>query len=211
MTLDAKIGIIGDGNVGSALHQGLQRAGYQVDSVGKEPPRVKQLAQGADIIFLAVPFSERQNALREMGDVSGKTIVDVTNAMGDDMLLAIDPNKQSGAEQLKEWAGGATVVKAFNTLFAQHMDKGTLHGERLTVLAASDDEGAKKRVIELAKAIGFDAIDAGPLENARWLETLGMLNIKLGYGVGHGPAIGFKLVHEATGQKKEGEKKRVSS
>lgn len=196
MAIDARIGIIGDGNVGSALHQGLSRAGYEVESVGKEPERVKRVAQASDIIILAVPFGERQNALREMGSVEGKTLVDVTNALGEGMALAIDPKKESGAEQLKQWAQGARVVKAFNTVFAQHMDKGTVHGEKLTVLVAGDDEGAKRRVVQLAKDIGFDAVDSGPLENARWLETLGLLNITLGYKVGLGPTIGFKLIHE---------------
>lgn len=52
------------------------------------------------------------------------------------------------------------------------------------------------RVSRLAREIGFDAVDAGPLKNARWLETLGFLNIQLGYGLGMEPHIGFKLVHE---------------
>jgi predicted dinucleotide-binding enzyme len=191
-----KIGIVGDGNVGSALTNGLTRGGHEVRAVGKEPQKVKEIGQWADTLILAVPFSERENAVRELGDVSGKVIVDVTNALGDSMTLAVDPRQESGAEQVQRFAKGAKVVKAFNTVFAQHMDTGKVHGERLTALVAGDDEGAKRRVTELAKSIGFDAVDAGPLQNARWLETLGMLNITLGHSVGLGPAIGFKLVHE---------------
>lgn len=192
-----RIGIIGNGNVGSALERGLSRAGHRVDAVGHEPGRVKQVAADAEVVVLAVPYGERENALREMGDaVRGKVLVDVTNALGPDQGLAVDPRKESGAEQLQSWAPGAKVVKAFNTVFAQHMDNGKVHGERLTVLAAGDDESAKRRVLHLARDVGFDAVDAGPLRNARWLETLGFLNIQLGYSVGLGPAIGFRLVHE---------------
>ena len=54
---------------------------------------------------------------------------------------------------------------------------------------------ARQRVLELARDIGFDAVDAGPLENARWLETLGFFNIQLGYVLGMGTDIGFRLVH----------------
>jgi predicted dinucleotide-binding enzyme len=207
-----RIGIIGTGNVGSALERGLTQAGHRVDSVGRQPQRVQQVARDAEVIVLAVPFGERQNALREMGDaVRGKVLVDVTNALGEDMGLAIDPKKESGAEQLQSWAHGAKVVKAFNTVFAQHMDKGEVHGEKLTVLAAGDDEGAKRRVLQMARDIGFDPVDAGPLQNARWLETLGLLNIKLGYGTDLGPAIGFRLVHEGAAQGAKGQGSRQAT
>ena len=68
MAAKERIGIIGDGNVGTALTQGLTRAGYEVQAVGKEPGKVAEVARWAEAIVLAVPFSERENALREMGD-----------------------------------------------------------------------------------------------------------------------------------------------
>ena len=85
------------------------------------------------------------------------------------------------------------MVKAFNTVFAQHMDSGRLDGERLTAFAAGDDAAAKAAVLELE--IGFDAVDAGPLRNARLLEPLGYLNIQLGYGLKMGTDTGFRLMH----------------
>ena len=90
---------------------------------------------------------------------------------------------------------GVPVVKAFNTNFAQHMDSGHLGKDALTALIATDDEAARQVVTALAKAIGFDPVSAGPLRNARWLETLGFLNIQLGYVVGHGTATGFRYLH----------------
>ena len=195
-----KIAMIGDGNVGTALTQGLTRAGYEVQAVGKEPERVRELAKWGEVIVLAVPFAERQNAIREIGEAGrGKVIVDVTNAMGDKMSFA-GSAQQSGAEEIQEWARDAKVVKAFNTVFAQLMSEGKVHGEKLTMLAAGNDEGAKRRVLEMGGALGFDAVDAGPLENARWLETLGYFNIKMGYAQGFGPASGWKYVHTATAE-----------
>ena len=77
-----KIGIIGDGNVGSALRRGLERSGYQVRAVGKEPAQVRETGQWAEVIVLAVPYGAVDDALRELGNgVNGKTIVDVTNAL----------------------------------------------------------------------------------------------------------------------------------
>lgn len=53
---------------------------------------------------------------------------------------------------------------------------------------------AKERVLGFGRELGFDPIDAGPLQNARWLETLGYLNIQLGYVQTLGPDIGFRVV-----------------
>ena len=47
----------------------------------------------------------------------------------------------------------------------------------------------------MARDIGFAAVDAGPLQNARYLEPLAYLNIQLGYVIGLGPKIGLRLFH----------------
>ena len=39
-----------------------------------------------------------------------------------------------------------------------------------------------------------NAVDAGPLKAARNLEPMALLNINLGYGLGHGTSIGFSLL-----------------
>ena len=188
-----KVAIIGKGNVGSALKQGLTRAGYEAQNVGREPARVRDVARWGDIVVLAVPFTERENALREMGDaVDGKPLVDVTNALkGGDFAGS---TQKSGAEELQGLARTAKVVKAFNTAFAKTMSTGQVQGERLTAFLAGDDAGAKERVARVAHDLGFDAVDAGPLRNARWLEAVGFLHIQLAYGLGMGPEMGIKLV-----------------
>jgi len=188
-----KIAIIGNGNVGSALARGLKRAGYDVRATGRD--QVRETAAWGDVIILAVPFAAVEDAVRTMADaVNGKVLVDVTNALDENMALAVGCTT-SGAEQLQSKATAAKVVKAFNTNFAQHMDTGHLADQPLTVFAASDDDEARKTVMDLASAIGFDAVSAGPLQNARWLETLGYLNIQLGYVIGHGTATGFHYIH----------------
>lgn len=188
-----KIAIIGTGNVGSALQKGLTRAGYEVRGTKKD--QIFGTASWADVIFLAVPFGAIQDVARELGTAAdGKTVVDVTNALTPDMQLAIGFTT-SGAEELQKTLPRAHVVKSFNTVFAQHMSEGAVAGQQLSVFAAGDDEAARKAVLELGKAIGFDAIDGGPLQNARSLETLGYFNIQLGYVLGNGTNIGFKLVH----------------
>lgn len=188
-----KVAIIGDGNVGSALARGLKRAGYDVQTTGRE--KVRETAASGEIVIIAVPFGAVSDVLKTMGDaVDGKVLIDVTNALDENMGLAIGCTT-SGAEELQKKASSARVVKAFNTVFAEHQDTGRIGDEILTAFVASDDDAARDTVLALARAIGFDAVNAGPLQNARWLETLGVLNIQLGYVVGHGTKSGFRYVH----------------
>lgn len=162
---------------------------------GSDSASVHETVLWADIAIFAVPFGAIDAVLKEAGAaLAGKTLVDVTNALGPDMQWAIGFTT-SGAEELQKKAPQARVVKAFNTVFAQHMDSGRLGDQQLTALVAGDDPEAKNTVLGIARDIGFDAVDAGPLNTARLLEALGYLNIKLGYVLGMGAQIGFKLLH----------------
>ena len=195
MEARGKVAIIGDGHVGTALKEGLTRAGYDVQAIGKVPGKVREVARWGDVIVLAVPFGERENAVQAMGDaVAGKPLVDVTNALkGGDFAAS---TTRSGAEELQEMARSAKVVKAFNTSFAQTMSTGQVLGERLTAFVAGNDNDAKERVLQMARDIGFDAVDSGPLKNARWIEALAFLHIQLAFGLKMSPTIGIKLVHK---------------
>ncbi|MGE0867894.1 MAG: NADPH-dependent F420 reductase [Kofleriaceae bacterium] len=189
-----KIGIIGAGNVGSAIQRGLSRAKHEARAVGSVKAEVRSTAEWADVVVLAVPFSALDDVATTIAAlVNGKTVIDVTNALTKDMSLALGYTT-SGAEELQNKLAGARVVKAFNTQFAQQMDSGRLGDQRLTVFVAGDDADAKRTTMDLATAIGFDSVDAGPLANARLLEPLGYLNIQLGYVLGLGTQIGLKLV-----------------
>ncbi len=189
-----KIGILGDGNVGGALARGLARAGHQVKAVGKDRAAMRETASWAEIVLLAVPFGALDDVVREAGDaLAGKTVVDVTNALDAKMNLAVG-HSTSGAEELQKKLPKARVVKAFNTVFAQHMDSGRLGGKPITAFVAADDDAAKASVLALAKDIGFDPVDAGPLRSARLLEPMALLNIQLAYVLKMGPGIGLGLM-----------------
>ncbi len=190
-----KIGVIGDGKVGSSLARGLGRAGHTVRAVGNDKAAVRDVAGWAEVVVLAVPFAALDDVVATAAEaLGGKTVVDVTNAIGEGMKLALGFTT-SGGEELQKKIPDANVVKAFNTVFAQHMDSGRLGDQQLTALVASDDASAKATVLALGRDIGFDAVDAGPLANARLLEPLAYLNIQLGYVLGMGTQIGFELVH----------------
>jgi len=190
----AKIAIIGKGNVGSALQKGAQKAGYEVRATGSDAKDVRAAGAWGDIVILAVPGPARQDAIKNLGNIDGKVLVDPSNLLNADWSYAGDV-KKSGAEQVKEWAPRARVVKAFNTVFAQNMATGKVKGESLSLLVAGDDVDAKKQILDLGKAIGFAPVDVGPLTNARYLEALGFLTIQLGHGpTKYGTDLGFKVV-----------------
>jgi hypothetical protein len=189
-----KIGIIGKGNVGGALSRALKRSGNEVKATGRDRTAIHEAVEWGDVIFLALPYGALGELVNDVGTMmDGKIVVDPTNVLTPKMELAVGFTT-SGGEELQKKLPKARVVKAFNTSFAQHMETGRLGDRALTAFVASDDEEAKKVVLELARGIGFDAIDSGPLKNARLLEPLGFFNIQLGYVLGRGPKIGFKLL-----------------
>jgi len=190
----SKVGIIGGGNVGSALNRGIQRAGYA--SSVSDRNNVAEVASNADVVILAVPIKALDDVVKKLGaSISGKIVIDVTNTLTPEM--AFDAKTTSGAEELQNKIPSSKVVNCFNTVFAQHMDTGKLNGQLLTAFAASDDEDAKEEVLKLAKDIGFDAMNGGPLSNAKHLESLGFFNIQLGYVLGNGVNAGYRYVHQS--------------
>src|SRR3990170_579955 len=190
-----KIGIIGKGNVGTAIAAGLTRAGHEVKHGHRDPKEpVEEAARWGEVIVLAVPFENVTEAAKTIGSLAdGKTLLDVTNAIGENMTLAIGCTT-SAAEELQMKLPKARVAKAFNTVSARNQSTGKLGGEQLTLFVASDDTKAKQTVMQLGRDIGFDPVDAGPLRSARYLEPMAMLLINLGYGLGMGTKIGYKLV-----------------
>src|SRR6476660_10298784 len=112
-----RIGIMGNGHVGSALARGWERAGYEVKAVGNDKNAQREAAQWGDVVVLAVPFRTLDEVVKALGNaLDDKTVIDVTNALGPDMKLAMGFTT-SGAEELQKKAPRARVAKAFNTVF----------------------------------------------------------------------------------------------
>jgi 8-hydroxy-5-deazaflavin:NADPH oxidoreductase len=187
------VGIIGKGHAGTALATGLRKAGYPVETSGRDPARVEQVARISNVVILAVPASERKDALKKMGDgIRGKTVVDVTNNVTKDDQYGGDL-KSSLAEDTQKHAKEANVVKAFNTVFAENLSTGKVAGESLTLFVAGNDPAAKRVTEQMGEAIGFEVVDAGPLEAARWLEAVGFFQMRLGREAHLGTNIGLRV------------------
>jgi 8-hydroxy-5-deazaflavin:NADPH oxidoreductase len=190
-----KIAIIGKGNVGTALHNGLSHAGHETKFGHRDPAEsVADAAKWGEVIILAVPHSNSNDAIAEIRPYAdGKTVIDVMNAVGPKSELAISCTT-STAEETQKKLPKAKVVKAFNTVFAPNQSTGKVGNEKLTAFMAGDDLKAKQTVAQLTRDIGFDPIDCGPLKAARYLEAMGILIINLAYTYSMGIKIGYKLV-----------------
>ena len=193
------ITIIGKGNMGSALGKLAQQAGHRITFASTNPAQpVLPALEEAELVVLAVPYSAAL-ALAENAEIAaklvGKIVVDVTNPLTADFMGLTIGHTTSAGEEIAQRLPGARTVKAFNTLFAEVLVlQAGGAATQATVLVASDDEGAKNTVMDLARAFGFETVDAGALGNARYLEPMVEQLIQLAYGKGMGSKIGFALV-----------------
>ncbi|WP_112324312.1 NADPH-dependent F420 reductase [Oceanibium sediminis] len=183
-----KIAIIGNGNIGSGLAKSLSATSHDVTAYGRDA-NLHAAVGSADLVILATPYGAAAE-LATKADYTGKVVVDVSNPVTEDFSGLQVGHDSSAAEEIAKAFSGATVVKAFNTVFAQHYaDDLASGGTPIQTFVASDDGDAKQSVKALASEAGFDAVDAGPLKNARYLEPLGFMNIQFGYVLGKGTAI----------------------
>ncbi len=198
-----RIAMIGAGNVGTALGQQFVKAGHEVVYGVSDPTKpkyqrmqartVKDAAAFGDVVVLATPWPATEAAIRSAGDLAGKVVVDCINPLKPDLSGLAVGHTDSAAEHIARWAPGAKVVKAFNQTGANNMSNPAFGSNKPVMFVAADDSGAKQTVLQLVSSIGFDAIDAGPLANARLLEPLAMLWIYLAFH-GLGRDIAFALL-----------------
>ena len=201
-----KIAIVGAGNVGKALGAAWKATKHdvvyalrpgsdktkQIEKDGFSVSPLADAAKSADVIVLAIPWIEATAVIESLGSLKGKIVIDPTNPVSPDFEMELGFDDSAG-ETLALLAQGARVVKAFNTTGAENMAKAKDFPAKPVMFVAGDDADAKKTVTKLAEAIGFEAIDAGPLKASRYLEPMAMQWIKLAYG-GAGKQFAYSLV-----------------
>lgn len=186
------VALIGTGNVGSALGRRFAEQGHTVVYGSRDPAAadvaalVRETGHGAvavrpaeaaarsRVVVLAVPWTAAEDVVRSLGDLSGKIVVDPTNprVMAQDGFADYPPLPDSNAERIARVAPGARVVKAFSTLgFETMLDPRVANGP-VTIPLVGDDREAKEVIARLAREIGLEAVDVGPLRHARVIEGL---------------------------------------
>jgi 8-hydroxy-5-deazaflavin:NADPH oxidoreductase len=204
--------IIGTGNMARGIGSRLIAGGHDVTVLGKEVDAAEAVvadvgANGQartgrsgdpitdDVVVLAVYYPDAQTAVEQYGDsLSGKVVVDITNPVNESFDGLVTPPDSSAAQELARRAPGARIVKAFNTTFSGTLTEGRVAGQPLDVFIAGDDEDAKATVTKLAEDGGLNALDAGPLKQARQLEAMGLLHMRLQSSLGTGFSTALKIL-----------------
>jgi predicted dinucleotide-binding enzyme len=99
----------------------------------------------------------------------------------------------SAAEHIRDWCKGAFVFKTLNQTGFETMADPTKHPLKLVMFVAGDDPKSKAVVMGLVTSLGFEAADAGPLQNARLLEALALIWIDQIFKRGQPRSLAFAL------------------
>jgi 8-hydroxy-5-deazaflavin:NADPH oxidoreductase len=187
------IGIIGAGNIGGTLARRFVGLGHHVAVANSRDPQTiealaaesgataawaGEAAHGADVVVVTVPEKDVPNLPDNFlnGAADDVVVIDTCNYY---------PQERDG--QIEEIEGGMTesrwveeqigvsVVKAFNGIRSEHLldlGKPKETPGRIALPVAGDDTGAKAVVMDLVDALGFDAVDAGGLDDS-WRQQPG--------------------------------------
>jgi len=187
------IGIIGAGNIGGNLTRRFQELGHKVfvansrgpetladlaAETGATPVTVEEAARRGDVVVVTIPQKNIPSLPRDLfaGVPDNVVVVDTGNyypQQRDGRIAGIEDGTVESrwvSQQL-----GRPVVKAFNNIYAEHLLKlGKPSGTpgRIALPVAGDDERAKSVVLRLVDELGFDAVDAGELDDS-WRQQPG--------------------------------------
>ena len=198
--------------MGAKLGTIFARAGHEVVfSYSRSQEKLERLAREAkakagsvkdaaecDVVLLAVHWSRVDEVLKETGPLAGKIVISCSLPMSEDDSGLVLGHTTSGAETLQKKLPKAKVVSAFQTVpsevffgvFEKRKSK-----QRPNLVVSSDDQKAKEVVSELARDVGFEPVDAGPLKIARYSEPFALLIAQLAYEGEGGPELAYSFQH----------------
>lgn len=180
-----KIGIVGAGFIGRAVAQLMLQAGHKAMlSNSRGPKTLTSVAAGirgsqigtleqavafGDMVLVAIPLEHYRSLPADL--LKGKIVLDANNYYPDrdGHIAALDRHETTTSRLLAEHLAQSTVVKAFNAILAADLlsDARPQGAEdRRALPIASDDAAATQQVAELLNQIGFDAVDAGGLDDS---------------------------------------------
>ncbi|MCD9186949.1 MAG: NAD(P)-binding domain-containing protein [Pyrinomonadaceae bacterium] len=179
-----KIGIIGAGNIGGNAAKLFAKAGHEVAIANSRSPETlaglvaeiggntkavtaEEAADFGEIVFVSIPLGKIDELSPD--GFTGKIVIDSNNYYPDrdGQIAELDSDEKTSSELLAEHLKGAKIVKAFNTIWFEHLktqgNKELPIEQRRVIFVAGDDKEAKKTVADLIEEIGFAAYDTGSL------------------------------------------------
>src|SRR5882724_257555 len=195
----SSISIIGTGNMARTIGTLAVAGGNTVEVMGRVQSKAADLAKAlggggattgkwgavpaGDIVITALLYAGVVPVVAEYGDaLAGKVIVDISNPFNATFDGLAHREETSIAQEVAKVApAGASVVKAFNTIFRTVLEKG-----RPNVFIAGDNAQAKASVEAFIESLGLRPLDVGGLKMAHWLEGAGVVTVGLAnHGVGN--------------------------
>ena len=188
-----KIGIIGAGNIGGNLTRRLTALGHDVTvansrgveslaelvaETGAKAATAATAANEADLVVVTIPEKNIPDLPKGFldGANEGVVVIDTGNyyAQRRDGLIAEIENGVTESRWVSNQIGHP-VVKAFNGIYSVNIiEKARPQGDsdRMALPVAGDDPAAKKVVMDLIEELGFDAVDAGSIDES-WRQQPG--------------------------------------
>jgi hypothetical protein len=182
-----KIGIIGSGDVGSAIGAVWVKAGHEVMfssrhiehdqslaarlGAGARAGTPREAAAFGDVVMVSVPYGALPDVGRDVaGLIEGKVVIDTCNPFpGRDGEIADWAREKGAGLASAELLPGAHVVRAFNAIGAERM--GSAHQEpgRVGMPIAGDDAEAVAVASRLIREIGYEPVLIGGLAMGKYL------------------------------------------
>lgn len=182
-----KIGIIGAGYIGATTARLFIEAGHEVAiSNSRDPETLASLvarlgssaravtpaeaARFGGVVLLAVPL--KSYTTLPAAELRGKIVIDAMNYYPerDGKIQQIDSGESTSSEIVASHLPGARIVKAFNTIWFEHLKtlgkKSAPVEDRRAIFVSGNDAGAKEVVSKLIEEIGFGAVDLGSLRES---------------------------------------------
>lgn len=183
------IGIIGAGNIGSALARLWLDLGHDVVIANSRGPETltdlvtglsnrdsatgtiragtaEEAAAAGDLVVVTVPL--KAYAQVPVEPLAGKVVIDTMNYYPerDGRIEGLEDESTTTSELAQQHLPTSRVVKAFNHIYAADLlsrptPPGTPHRRALAI--AGDDDSAKETVASAIDELGFDVVDLGPL------------------------------------------------
>jgi len=201
-----RLAVLGAGALGSALGQRLVYRGWDV-CWGVRPGdegRHSHLAAGlvyavseavarAQVIVLALPAKAVPVVIGDGRAFASRVVLDFTTPATSDLSCTSPPAEGSVAEYIAARCPTALVAKVFTSMGAEVIADSNLD-VRPQMFVAADRRATYEVAERLVEALGFEAVRAGRLRQARLLEAMGLLWLRLATVERRGRRIGLRVV-----------------